>query len=91
MNGMIHKYDGDVNLQAVSCRAWLVQSFLFALFLFSTACAGEYYQKLYSNRVASLFCKFSYNLYLWHQMIASLAERKKNSLLERGYAAKYDR
>lgn len=58
MNGMIHKYDGDVNLQAVQLQSRLVQSFLFALFLFSTACAGEYYQKLYSNRVASLFANF---------------------------------
>jgi len=54
-----------------------VQSFLFALFLFSTACAGEYYQKLYSNRGASLFCKFSYNLYLWHQMIAVWLKEKR--------------
>ena len=42
-----------------------------------TACAGEYYQKLYSNRVASLFCKFSYNLYLWHQMIAVWLKEKR--------------
>lgn len=77
MNGMIHKYDGDVNLQAVQLQSRLVQSFLFALFLFSTACAGEYYQKLYSNRVASLFCKFSYNLYLWHQMIAVWLKEKR--------------
>ena len=77
MNGMIHKYDGDVNLQAVQLQSRLVQSFLFALFLFSTACAGEYYQKLYSNRVASLFCKFSYNLYLWHQMIAVWLKKKR--------------
>ena len=77
MNGVIHKYYGDVNLQAVQLQSRLVQSFLFALFLFSTACAGEYYQKLYSNRVASLFCKFSYNLYLWHQMIAVWLKEKR--------------
>jgi peptidoglycan/LPS O-acetylase OafA/YrhL len=55
----------------------LLHVFCLSLFLFSTACAGEYYQKLYSNRVASLFCKFSYNLYLWHQMIAVWLKEKR--------------
>ena len=77
INGVIHQYEGDVNIYAVQLQTRLVQSFLFALFLFSTACAGDYYRKIYDNRLASLFCKFSYNLYLWHQLLAMWLKEKR--------------
>ena len=77
INGVIHQYEGDVNIYAVQLQTRLVQSFLFALFIFSTACAGDYYRKIYDNRLASLFCKFSYNLYLWHQLLAMWLKEKR--------------
>lgn len=77
MNGIVHKYDGDVDLSVVQLQTRLLQSFLFTLFLFSTACAGKYYQKIYSNRLMRIFCKFSYNLYLWHQLIAVWLKEKR--------------
>lgn len=77
INGVIHQYEGDVNIYAVQLQTRLVQSFLFALFIFSTACAGDYYRKIYDNRFASLFCKFSYNLYLWHQLLAMWLKEKR--------------
>lgn len=76
INGMIHKYEGDVNMYVVQLQTRLVQSFLFALFIFSTACAGTCYRKIYSNRFMSLFCKYSYNLYLWHQLLAMWLKEK---------------
>lgn len=76
INGIIHKYDGDIDISVVQLKMRLVQSFLFALFIFSTACAWNCYQKIYSNRFMSLFCKFSYNLYLWHQLIAVWLKEK---------------
>lgn len=77
MNDIVHKYDGDVDLSVVQLQTRLLQSFLFTLFLFSTACAGKYYQKIYSNRLMRIFCKFSYNLYLWHQLIAVWLKEKR--------------
>lgn len=77
LNGIVHKYDGDAVLSVVQLQTRLGQSFLFTLFLLSTACGGKYYQKLYSNRMMRIFCKFSYNLYLWHQMIAVWLKEKR--------------
>ena len=77
MNGMIHKYDGDVNLQAVQLQSRLVQSFLFALFLFQYGLCGRILSETIFQSSGITFCKFSYNLYLWHQMIAVWLKEKR--------------
>lgn len=77
INDIVHQYGGEKDISVVQLQTRLLQSFLFALFILSTACAGKYYQKIYSNRFMRLFCRFSYNLYLWHQWIAVWLKEKR--------------
>lgn len=77
INDIVHQYGGEKDISVVQLQTRLLQSFLFSLFILSTACAGKYYQKIYSNRVMRLFCRFSYNLYLWHQWIAVWLKEKR--------------
>ncbi len=64
------QYGGDAVLSAVQLRTRLPQSFLFAGFIFSTACSFGFYQKLFSNKLMRFICAISYNWYIWHQFIA---------------------
>lgn len=67
---ILFQYGGDTDLSVVQLKTRIGQSFLFSGFIFSTACAAGWYQKLFSNRLMRFVCTISYNLYIWHQIIA---------------------
>lgn len=70
MGELLLQYESGENLQVVQLTTRLPQSMLFSVFIFSTACSVGLYQKLFSNRLMRFICAISYNLYIWHQVVA---------------------
>lgn len=64
------QYGTDVSTFVVQLKTRIGQSFLFSGFIFFTACACNWYQKILSNKLMRFVCAISYNLYIWHQFIA---------------------
>lgn len=67
---ILYEYGQAENLLESQLRLRLTQSFLFSGFIFFTACAFKSWQKIFSNRLMRFVCAISYNLYIWHQVIA---------------------
>lgn len=67
---ILQEYGQAENLSVIQLKLRLPQAFLFSGFLFSTACALKGWQKIFSNRLMRYICAISYNLYIWHQILA---------------------
>lgn len=67
---ILAEYSQAEVLQAAQLKVRLPQSFLFSGFILFTACAFEWWQKIFSNKLMKFICAISYNLYIWHQFIA---------------------
>lgn len=67
---ILYEYGQTESLSITQLKIRLSQSFLFCGFIFFTACALKGWQKIFSNRLMRFVCVISYNLYIWHQIIA---------------------
>ncbi len=68
-DGLVHTYKGVAN-EIIRVEGRFDRMILFSILIFAIMLAGPVVKKIFANRILKFVATISYNMYIWHQVIA---------------------